>query len=106
MRETANFSFRKNDPFKNAYFDREIVMSGSANLSIYSMNYASELNLLVKNTNLVSDFVKIADWRKSVSTRIDELETLAITITNRLSSRIAPKTKIVINYLIINLLLC
>ena len=58
-------------------FDREIVMSGSANLSIYSMNYASELNLLVKNTNLVSDFVKIADWRKSVSTRVDVLETLS-----------------------------
>ena len=62
---------------KMLIFDREIVMSGSANLSIYSMNYASELNLLVKNTNLVSDFVKIADWRKSVSTRVDELETLS-----------------------------
>ena len=37
---------------KMLIFDREIVMSGSLNLSIYSMNYASELNLLVKNTNL------------------------------------------------------
>ena len=62
---------------KMLIFDREIVMSGSANLSIYSMNYASELNLLIKNTNLVNDFVKIADWRKSVSTRVDELETLS-----------------------------
>jgi phosphatidylserine/phosphatidylglycerophosphate/cardiolipin synthase-like enzyme len=61
---------------KMLVFDRKIVMSGSANLSIFSMNNAGELNLLIRNSKLVDDFLKIADWRKSVSMKVDKLKTL------------------------------
>ena len=61
---------------KMLVFDRKIVMSGSANLSIFSMNNAGELNLLIRNSKLVDDFLKIADWRKSVSIKVDKLKTL------------------------------
>ena len=61
---------------KMLVFDRKIVMSGSANLSIFSMNNAGELNLLIRNSKLVDDFLKVADWRKSVSMKVDKLKTL------------------------------
>ncbi|RZO13761.1 MAG: phosphatidylserine/phosphatidylglycerophosphate/cardiolipin synthase family protein [Verrucomicrobiaceae bacterium] len=57
--------------------DRETIFSGSANLSIFSMCNSGELNLLIKEPNLVKDFISVADYRKSVSQEVEDPEILA-----------------------------
>jgi len=62
---------------KMVAIDREIIFSGSANLSIFSMCNSGELNLIIKEPNLVKDFVSIADYRKSVSQEVTDPKILA-----------------------------
>lgn len=57
--------------------DREIIFSGSANLSIFSMCNSGELNLIIKEPNLVKDFLRVADYRKSVSQEVKDPRILA-----------------------------
>ena len=57
--------------------DRKIIFSGSANLSIFSMCNSGELNLMIKEPNLVKDFLRVADYRKSVSEEVTNPEILA-----------------------------
>jgi|TARA_B100001245_G_C22457302_1_gene234894 phosphatidylserine/phosphatidylglycerophosphate/cardiolipin synthase-like enzyme len=57
--------------------DREIIFSGSANLSIFSMCNSGELNLIIKEPNLVKDFLSVADYRKSVSQEVKDPRILA-----------------------------
>ena len=62
---------------KMVTFDREIVFSGSANLSIFSMRNSAEFNLLVREPGLVADFLAVADARKAVSREVLSPETLS-----------------------------
>lgn len=57
--------------------DRKIIFSGSANLSIFSMCNSGELNLIIKEPNLVKDFLIVADHRKSVSQEVMDPKILA-----------------------------
>lgn len=62
---------------KMVTFDREIVCSGSANISIFSMVNSAELNILTNRPALVADFMQVADARKAVSTQVIDAATLS-----------------------------
>ena len=57
-------------------FDRKIVVSGSANLSIFSMQYSGELNVLIKDPKIVRDFMSLADTRKQSCDEVTDIGTL------------------------------
>ena len=69
---------KKNNHFIKSFMRAIVIFLplSRENLSIFSMNNAGELNLLIRNSKLVDDFLKIADWRKSVSMKVDKLKTL------------------------------
>jgi len=57
-------------------FDRKIVVSGSANLSIFSMQYSGELNIYLKDVKIVNDFLKVADARKLSCDEVTDVRSL------------------------------
>jgi len=62
---------------KTMIFDGRIVMTGSANLSVFSLQKAGELDVEIREAGLVEDFQRLFEDRRARSRRLEDPRELA-----------------------------